>query len=136
MFDDVEFVIDTGNDDLRADSELDFSIRDTTPQHTVVASSPLHPAGNAPLWDNYTEHGAPPLNFSVPQFPTQLATIELQFTPGGGVDEWHMESIQVYASSSSLPGQLVCLFKGNGIPEHVFDPSHTSMTVNVGDGCP
>ncbi len=63
-------------------------------------------------------------------------TVQLQFTPGGGVDEWHMESLQVYGRSDAESGQYVCLFKGNGTPEQVFNSGSTTLTVTVGTGCP
>ncbi len=136
QFDHLEFVIGTGDDDLRADSELDYAVFDSN--NGPLANGALHMANSEPLWDNYTEHGAPALAMPIsPMNVADASTIRLQFTPGGGVDEWHMESLQIYGrSDNSEAGQYVCLFKGNGTPEQVFNSGSSTLTVTVGSGCP
>jgi len=129
-YDQLEFVLDTGDDDLRSDSGLVAYVLDSS--NKVVDTVILHQSGET-LFDNDTEWDEIKVPVTAVRY-TDIASIKLEFVPGPS-DEWHMQSVQVYGRNSAAGGQLVCLFNGLGNPEKVFKGGDGNLTLAKGSGC-
>jgi len=136
----LDFILDTGSDDLDPNSELDIDIINyagATIEHGV-----LHPKGGEHL-DNNTEFlleydvNNPSISY------TDIASIKMTIIPAtiflGSTDEWHAQAIEVFAVNGASPWDNTCLFLGqqadSSTAEFNFNESNPAQVLSTGNGC-
>jgi len=141
----LEFIFDTSDDDFRSGSELDVDIFDQSGndiEHGVV-----HAVGDT-KFDNDTEHAVTYTLHNTAISFTDIASIQLTFIPETitcvlGIcshDEWHAQTIDVYAVRASSNWQDTCMFLGqepdSSHPEFVLNNDNRVQTLTKLNGCP
>jgi hypothetical protein len=123
-FDQLEFIADTGDDDLDSDATVEayFVAADGS---TILEHGPIHVGGSL-FWDDQSEWGVP-YTFQTPHALDELSAINLVMTTTATFgEEWHAQAISVYAIDSRAPWIRTCVARGfqgtDGGPEFVFNP--------------
>jgi hypothetical protein len=145
-FTQLQFVLDTSNDDLRSDSELSFDLLDTN--GNSLEHGILHAKGS-PKFDNNTEYGIVYTLTNGARSYTDIGAIQMNLDPaeitcapivGCSHDEWHAQSVSAYALQPiPLWSEMICLFHGtepdSSHPEFVFSNDNKNQTLGKGSGC-
>jgi len=126
----VFFIFGTGDDDLRAGSELDVSFR--RPDSSVIETGVLKHSGD-PLFDNNTQNTKLYTFTTGPHQISDIGSIVISMNNSGN-DEWHIYGINVVADSPGGPQS--CLYDAQGEPLQVLNSGTLSMTLAPGTGCP
>ena len=136
-FDSLEFIVDTGDDDLDSDANLEAYIYgpDNNFGH-VLEHGPIHSGGSL-LFDDQSEWGVI-YTFEEPRALTDIQSIFLTMSSTATFsEEWHAQAISVYAINSLTPWLRTCVarsFQGStGSPAFIFNvPNAPSQTLNAG----
>jgi hypothetical protein len=134
-YDQLEFVIDTGNDDLESDSELRVDLYDAA--NNLLEEGVLHHGGSL-SYDDQSQWSVR-YDLATPRSAGEIASVSVTVVAGN--DEWHVQAIDVYALSSATPWAYVCLAQGEEVapdrPEYDFDTGAGRSTSPVAPlACP
>ena len=132
-FNQVQFVIGTGSDDLRGDSSATATLKGTN--GTVLQVIDLKPQSKSD-WGNNSSHtvDAP---LTTPLKPSDIVQIVITLTSHNGFgetdDNWNVNSVNVSLSNNGSGAQQVMSFSGNPLKRLTgSDPSLTLPPVPVG----
>lgn len=136
-FDSLEFVIDTGDDDLDDDALLELDLYDSAGNHLAEPQAFVHRPSIAfddqSQWDVRVGFVDGPIAYG------DIGFFKLTVVAGSSShfgEEWNLEGLHIYGIQDASPWQRTCLFSGNGDPEDHFDSedsgqlSHTFPKLN------